>query len=97
MAFVIYDDGKYSIKKFKGSYILCNNLGTYENHGHFKKYDTCLLVIKLMEKNIVPDSSYLRESVLRISTDENYLEKVRVKLDKGTKKYININKGVKRK
>lgn len=49
-----------------------------------------------MERQTVPKSNYLRESVLRISTDKKYKEKVRIKVEKDAQKkmYININKGV---
>lgn len=50
-----------------------------------------------MDENIVPDSKYLRETVLRISLDDKYKEKVKNKIDKDRNKqqYININKGIK--
>ena len=78
--------------------MLINRHGGYENHGHFKKYNTCLKLIQIMKNNTVPFSDYLRTSVLRISTDEKYLEKVKIKMEKDKEKehYININKGVKK-
>lgn len=97
MAQTVYKDKKYTVKKNRDGYILCNNHGSYRNHGHLKKFQTCMLLIRLMENNIVPDSSYLRESVLRISVDEKYLSKVHTKMNKSKKKYININKGINRK
>lgn len=97
MAYTVYSDKKYTVKKNRDGFILCNNLGDYQNHGHFKKFNTCMLLIRLMENGTVPDSSYLRESVLRISVDEKYIQKVKVKMNKGKKKYININKGIRRK
>lgn len=97
MARIVYKDNKYTVKENRDGYILCNNHGEYKNHGHLKKFQTCMLLIRLMENNIVPDSSYLRESVLRISIDEKYLTKVRTKMSKSKKKYINVNKGIQRK
>lgn len=97
MAYTVYKDKKYTVKKNRDGYILCNNYGEYRNHGHLKKFKTCMLLIRLMENNTVPDSSYLRESVLRISVDKKYLAKVNAKMNKEKKKYININKGIKRK
>ena len=93
---VLYSNKKYKIIKNSRHYILINKCGEYENHGHFKKYNTCLKVIQLMERQTVPKSHYLRESVLRISTDKKYKEKVRIKVEKDAQKkmYININKGV---
>lgn len=97
MAYIVYKDKNYTVKENRDGYILCNNHGNYKNHGHLKKFNTCMLLIRLMDKNIVPDSSYLRESVLRISTDKKYIQKVQVKMNKSTKRYININKGIVRK
>lgn len=97
MAYTVYSDEKYTVKKNRDGFILCNNHGQYENHGHFKKFTTCMLLIRLMENDIVPDSTYLRESVLRISVDNKYIEKVQVKMNKKKEKYINVNKGTIRK
>lgn len=97
MAYTAYSDTKYTVKKNQYDFILRNNLGEYENHGHFKKFSTCMLLIRLMENDIVPESNYLRKAVLRISIDDKYLEKVQIKMNKQKKKYININKGIIRK
>lgn len=97
MAYTVYRDNKYTVKKNRYDFILCNNFGKYENHGHFKKFSTCMLLIRLMENDVVPDSNYLRQAVIRISVDEKYLQKVQIKMNKSKKKYININKGVARK
>lgn len=97
MAYTVYKDEKYTVKKNREGFILCNNLGSYKNHGHFKKFDTCMLLIRLMEKNIVPKSSYLTESVLRISIEKEYLKKVKNKINRCKNKYINVNKGNTRK
>lgn len=69
----------------------------YEHHGHVKYLNSCKKLLKLMDENIVPDSKYLRETVLRISLDDKYKEKVKNKIDKDRNKqqYININKGIK--
>lgn len=93
----LYCDDKFKVVKSNNSYVLINRHGEYENHGHFKKYNTCLKLIQIMKKNIVPFNDYLRTSVLRISTDEKYIEKVKIKMEKDKEKehYININKGAK--
>lgn len=95
----LYCDSNYKVIKSDGSYVLINRKGSYENHGHFKKYSTCLKLIQIMKKNTVPFSHYLRTSALRISTDKKYIEKIQVKIEKDKQKehYININKGVQRK
>lgn len=50
-----------------------------------------------MDKRIVPDSSYLRETVLRISMNKKYKDKVlrKIQKDQDKQKYINVNKGIK--
>ena len=51
-----------------------------------------------MIKNMVPYNDYWKGTVLRVSTDKSYLEKVRHKIEKDKQKemYVNINKGVKK-
>lgn len=80
-----------------GNYILINLKGGYENHTHLKKLSTCELLIKLVCKKVVPNSSYLRSSAKRISRDKNYIQKVnnKIRKDKERTHYININKDVK--
>lgn len=57
------------------------------------------MLIGLIEKGIVPDSPYLKETAQRISLNKKYIEKINLKIEKEKNKthYININKGVMRK
>lgn len=83
----------------KRGHVIHNTKGDFtEYHGHIKKLGTCKLLFKLMDKRIVPDSSYLRETVLRISMNKKYKDKVirKIQKDKDRQQYININKGMKR-
>lgn len=50
----------------------------------------------MMERHIVPDSTYLRGTALRLSLDEKYIDKINIKIEKDKQKqgYININKGI---
>jgi len=97
MTGIVYQDDSFRIIKTNRDYVLRNRKGRYKNHGHFKKLTTCYLLIGLMNRQQVPDNKYLRESVLRISTDSDYIERVNNKIDKERDKthYINVNKGVK--
>lgn len=81
-----------------GEHIIINTKGDYENHGHVKYLNTCKRLIHWIGKDIVPNSSYLRESALRLSLDKKYKAKIRHKIekDKQKPKYVNINKGVRR-
>lgn len=91
-----YCDTEYKIIHNNRNYVLINLKGTYKNHGHVKRENTCHMLIRLMRKGTVPKSRYLQDAVLRISTDQKYIEKVLAKQEKLKNKqyYININKGV---
>ena len=95
---LIYKDGPYQVKKSKRDYILINTKGSYENHGHLKRFKTCKKVISLLKREIVPQSKYLRGTVLRVSTNEKYIEKVKIKIEKDKQKqyYFNSQKGVRK-
>ena len=98
MAKVVYCSRDYKVLKCHKDYVLVNLKGEYENHGHFEKEKTCMSLIKWMRKGTVPKKPYLRQSVLIISTDEKYKEKVRVKIEKDAQRqyYFNPNKGVRK-
>ena len=87
---VIEDDHR------KKGHIIINTLGKYENHGHIARLGTCKKLLSLVDKNIVPDSDYLRGTALRISLDPKYIEKVKHKIekDKNKQQYYNPQKGV---
>ena len=99
MCRVIDQVGDYKILKASRSYIVKNVKGEYSNHGHFRRLKTCYLIIKLMQKRQVPRSKYLRQSVIRISIDINYVNKVKRKIEKDRNKqrYCNSQKGVRKK
>lgn len=99
MAKIVYVKDEYVIRETNDGYILINTRGEYENHGHIKKLNTAKSIIWLMKKKTVPRSDYLRGTVLRVSLDRDYKQKVLNKIQKDKEKgfYININKGIKRK
>lgn len=86
---VIEDDYK------PGQHIIINTKGQYHNHGHVKYLGTCKKLIYWMERNIVPDSDYLRECALRLSLDKKYKKKIRHKIEKDNQKpkFVRVNKG----
>jgi hypothetical protein len=77
-------------------FVLINTNGEYENHAHLKKSSTCHLLIKLISREIVPMSEYLRGSCLRLTLNEDYKETILRKQAKDREKlaYFNANKGV---
>lgn len=95
--FIDMIDG-YRIQKGSRDYIVSNINGTYENHGHFQKLSTCYTLIRLMQKKIIPRSTYLLEAARRITTDSIYREVLTIKQKKNKQRqyYFNSNKGVRR-
>lgn len=83
---------------YRDGHIIINTLGKYKSHGHVKYLGTCKNLLKMMDRQIVPDSDYLRGTVLRISLDEKYIEKVKHKIekDKNKQQYFNPQKGVRK-
>ena len=101
MGKVVYSRGEFRVEeaKFrKRGHVIINSKGEYDNHSHIRKLGTCKMLLGLMEDKIVPDSDYLRESVLRLSLDEQYKQKIRnkIKKDKNRTWYHNPNKGIRR-
>ena len=93
---MVYQEGQYKVIQDSRGYVLINTEGSYKAHGHIKSLHIAKKVIKMMKKNTVPNSDYLRGTVLRVSTDEAYKDKIRHKISKDKDKlgFININKGL---
>lgn len=96
MCRVIDHIGHYKILKVSRGYVVKNELGGYDKHGHFKRLKTCYTIIRLIQNRTVPKSKYLRGSAIRLSTDKKYIDKATRKIakDKDKQRYININKGI---
>lgn len=92
----VYADDKYKILKGSRGYTLINLKGEEKNHAHLKKQNTCMVLIKLIERQLVPKSKYLQNAALRLTTDEKYKEKILNKQAKNKNKqqYFNVNKGI---
>ena len=85
----------FRIFQYKDHYIVSNIKGDKSHHTHLKKYNTCQLIVRLVCTGTVPKSSYLRESAMRISRNEKYIQDIIVKKekDKNKQKYYNVNNG----
>lgn len=95
---IVYQRGQYIIKEVDNGHILYNRLGKFDDHHtYIYRLKTCINLIDMIERNVVPNSSYLRVSCLRICMDKKFLAKVKNKIakDKDKPKYRNINKGAK--
>lgn len=87
---------KFKIIQDSRGFVLINTEGEYGNHAHVKKESTCHMLIRLIERKIVPRSEYLRGSCLRLTLDNEYKRKIENKQAKDKEKpaYFNANKGV---
>lgn len=81
---VIYRRKNYNIYKMgKNNFIVHNiNKKFEEGHTHINNYNAAKTVISMSLNNTVPDnlSKYLIESIIRISTNKDYIEQLKVLL-----------------
>lgn len=87
---MILDCGKY--------FTIINTKGNYDNHCHVDRYSTAEMLCRLIRKQRVPDSKYLRELAQRVTIDKKYRKKIDIKIekDKNRQYYFNPNKGVRK-
>ncbi len=75
MSCQIYQNTNYKVYKVSDGFIVHNVCkGFEEGHTHVQKYDTCMIMIKLLISKKVPKSRsrYFLESLLRLSDDDKY-------------------------
>lgn len=80
-----------------GSYFTVSNInGNYENHCHIDNKKSAELFKKQVERKIVPKGSYFRSCALRVTIQNDYIEKILIKneKDKCRQRYYNSNKGL---
>lgn len=71
----IYQSADFKIYKAGDGYIIHNTHKKFkEGHTHVKKYDTCMIMIKLIKRKLIPKSrsKHFIESLLRLSHDKKY-------------------------
>lgn len=79
----------FEIKKdHSRGYIVKRVDGEYEQHAHINTLSGCRLLIRFIEKNLLPTSEYLQGSCARLLTEEEY-----GRLKQKKQKYVNVNKG----
>lgn len=80
----IYRRKNYNIYKTTNhSFIVHNTNKKFERgHTHINNYNTAKIVISMSLNKTVPKhlNKYLIESIIRISTDENYIKKLKALL-----------------
>lgn len=92
----VYERNGYIIFNVKNGYIVYNTKKQFEKgHTHMKNYSSCVGLINLCIGNKIPrnKSFYFLTSLIRISNDDKYTNKVneliQVKKNKTKTKYIN--------
>lgn len=94
--FPIYSKNEYVVIRSKNGYVVINSKKQFDNgHTHFKNLDASKKLINLAIHKKIPksNSNYFLDSLIRISNDEKYIEKIKelksVREQKGTKlKYV---------
>lgn len=97
---LVYRNEEFIVTESRRGHVIINTNGIFsDNHGHVKKLSTCEMLIKLIHKEVVPDSDYLRKTALRISLNQKYKEKILNKIAKDGNRqyYFNPSKGMVRK
>lgn len=98
---------EYSLKQFRifkneedETYYIRNREKSFKDgHAHINNLDTAKYLIKLSLNKEFPHnlSIYLLECLIRINTDEDYINKIEeliiAKKARKNKRYINVNKG----
>ncbi len=94
----IYERKEFIIFQVKEGYIAYNTKKEFENgHTHLKHFDAAKKAIDLVINKKIPKSTnvYYLTSLIRLTNDENYVEKINelidVRIKKGKKeKYYNV-------
>lgn len=77
----IYKKKYFNLYSNTKEYIIHNTHKEFENgHTHIKNYNTAKFLINLALYKTVPNkkmSNYLYESLIRISSDKTYIEKIK--------------------
>ena len=98
----VYRKRQYNIYQVEHEFIVNNtHLQFKDGHTHIKNYNTAKYIIDLSLHRSIPHhlSSYLLESLIRISEDKIYKEKIQSLIDKKNKKVKSFyyNRGNKQK
>lgn len=88
----VYERNKYLIFRVKNGYIVYNSKKEFDDgHTHLKHFNACKTLIDLSCKKKLPRSNsiYFISSLIRISDDEKYIEKLKEFIDVKTNKTKN--------
>ena len=82
----VYQNSNYIIFKTDCEYIVQNINRKDFCHSHIKNYKTAKYLIDLCIHRSIPErhlNDYLLESIIRISTDNEYIKQIRQKMRRG--------------
>lgn len=86
-----YKRGQYKVYFYNNDeYIIHNSRRNFStHHTHLRNFKTAKYLIYLSANKIIPKhlSDYLLESLIRISTDINYIQQIETKLKNQKKKF----------
>lgn len=79
----------FEIKQNSRGCVIVRTGGEYSQHAHIKTLDGCVTLIRLIDKNKLPNNRYLQGSCKRLLTSEEYEQ-----LKPCKQMYYNVNRGV---
>lgn len=78
---VVYSKKYFRIYRVRNTYIVHNTLKQFSSgHTHIDNYNTAKYILNLVLHSSIPQkkiSNYLLQSIIRISKDEPYIEKIK--------------------
>lgn len=90
---MIFTDKRFKVLAVKEGIVVIRRHGSYTQHAHFEELKTARIVIKLINNNVVPESSYLIESIRRLLTVKEFIRFIEGKAELGIDgKYYCIKK-----
>lgn len=80
----VFNRREFIVFKIGDNFLLVNTNKPFNSgHTHLKSFNSCISIIKLIEKKQLPKSKsrYFMESILRVCDDKIYCEKIRLLKD----------------
>lgn len=99
----VYRKQNFNVYQFDDEYIIHNMKHDFKDyHTHIRNYKTCIFIIDLVMHKSIPHhlNTYLLRSLIRLSDDEEYCNKIQQLIDvKNSKRkdyYFNPQKGTRK-
>ena len=69
---VVYQKGRFKVIKTSSDFLVRNNELDYSHHSHFHKLGCAKKCIQLIDQRVLPQSEYVKESIRRLITEEEF-------------------------